>query len=271
MRLLIIGGDERNRCLAALARAHGHTAQLAGHDEIPLFQACPSSHVVLPFPVAETQGLAPAPLSAERLPMEAVCALCKPHGTVYATRPGPILREYILRQSLIRIDFTNSEAFTLRNAAVSAEGAIHALMTKAKACLYASDCLIVGYGRIGRLMAARLRGLGARVVVAARSGMARVSAETDGCKAIPLEQMAEARCRFLINTVPAQVIGPEVLSGLGPGVLALDVASEPFGFDLDMAQAAGMTAWREPGLPGRYAPETAAAAMLELIEEKDGA
>jgi len=215
MQLLIIGGDERNRYLAALARAHGHTAQLVGHDETPLLQALPSSCVVLPFPVAETEGFAPAPLSGERLPMETVCALCKPQAAVYATRPGPILAKYIIRQGLTRIDFMENETFTLRNAAVSAEGAIYALMGRSRGCIDRSACLIVGYGRIGRALARRLEGLGARVIVAARSASARANAEMDGCQTIPLERMGEVRCRFLLNTVPARVIGADVLAELG--------------------------------------------------------
>ena len=271
MQLLIIGGDERNRCLATLARAHGHTAQLVGHDELPLLQAVPSSRVVLPFPVAETEGFAPAPLSGERLPMEEMCAFIKPHALVFATKPGPILTNYIIRQGVTRIDFMEDEAFALRNAVMTAEGGICSLMRKSRACIDRSACVIVGYGRIGRALARRLQGLGARVIVSARSSEARVAAEMDGCQTVPLERMGEVSCRFLINTVPARVVGPEVFAKLGPGGLALDLASEPYGFALDLARAAGVEAWREHGLPGRYAPETAAAAMLELIEEKDGA
>lgn len=271
MQLLIIGGDARNRCLAMLARARGHSVQLVGHGEIPLSKAIPSSCAVLPFPFAEVDGYAPAPLSDERLDMESVCALLEPHATVYARKPGPILSKYILSHGCTRVDFMDSEAFTVRNAVPSAEGAIFALMSRSEACIDSSKCLIVGYGRIGRALAQRLKGLGAGVVVAARSASTRANAEIDGMKAIPLERMGEVKCRFLINTVPAQVIGLETLAALGPDVLALDLASAPFGFDLAMAQAVGMIAWREQSLPGRYAPETAAAAMLALIEEKDGA
>ncbi len=270
MRLLIIGGDARNRYLAQLARTRGHDAQLVGHSEISLEEAQACAHVVFPFPVAETDGAAPAPFAPKRLPMEDVCRLIEPGATVYATRPGPVLSKYILHQGCTRIDFLQSEAFTVRNAVPSAEGAIHALMTRSTLCIDGSICLIVGYGRLGRALALRLRGLGAQVVVAARSASARANAEIDGCRSVPMARMGEVRCRFLVNTVPAQVIGLEALAALGPDVLAVDLASQPFGFDLETAQAVGMEAWREPSLPGRYAPETAAAAMLALIEEKDG-
>lgn len=270
MQLLIIGGDARNKHLAALARARGMRVQLVGHDETPLTEATPSDTVVLPFPSAEVEGHAPAPFSREPLPMEAVCALLAPYATIYATNPGPVLSEYIQKNHCTRIDFTKNEAFTLRNAVPSAEGAIHAMMARASACLDGQDCLIVGYGRIGRALVPRLRGLGMRVTVAARSEAARAMAEGDGARAISLAAMAKGAYRFLLNTVPAPVVTREVLRGLPKNALAVDLASPPYGIDLDAADAEGIRAWRESGLPGRYAPETAAAAMLKAIEEKDG-
>ncbi len=272
MRLLIIGGDARNRYLAALARIRGHTVCLIGHGTPSLQEAVPSSHVVMPFPVAEAEGFAPAILSGEKLPMAEMCAMIAPKAMVYATKPGPILTEYILTNNCTRIDFLDSEAFTVRNAVPSAEGGIHALMSRAKTCIDNSDCLIVGYGRIGRALAMRLKGLGAHVTVAARSEAARANAQCDGCQAVPIGWMRESHgCRFLINTVPARIIDEDMLAALPLDALALDLAGAPFGFDLDAAMGLGIEAWREPGLPGRYAPETAAEAMLALIEERDGA
>lgn len=271
MRLLIIGGDQRNRILAALERARGNAVQLIGHGETPLAEAEPSNRVVLPFPCAEADGLAPAPLSPEALPMEAVCRLILPRATVYATKPGPVLRTYMQKEGCTHIDFTENEAFTLRNAVPSAEGAIFALMQRSPVCIDGQSCLIVGYGRLGRALALRLRGLCARVTVAARSEAQRAMAEGDGCRAIPPTEMGEGEHLFLLNTVPVPVVGREALGSLKKGGFALDLASPPYGVDMVLAESLGINAWREPGLPGRYAPETAAYAMLMAIEEKDGA
>lgn len=271
MRLLIIGGDARNQHLAELAVARGHSVQLLGHDEHTLAGAEPCETVVLPFPVAEIDGYAPTPLPKQRLPMQDVCALIMPRAKVYATKPGPVITQYIREHSCIRIDFMEDEAFAVRNAIPSAEGSIHSLMGRSTACIDGSRCLVAGYGRIGRMTAIRLRALGAEVTVAARSPAARAHAQSDGCRAIPLEQMTEAAdYRYLVNTVPYPIISRDVLRRMPAKLLALDLASPPYGIDLEAAKELGIEAWREPGLPGRYAPETAAAAMLALIEEKDG-
>lgn len=271
MRLLIIGGDLRSRYLAALCRQRGHAVQTVGLGETMQAEAMPMDQVVFPFPVSEVDGCAPSPLTGETLPMEAVCELIATGATVYATKPGPILSEYMQKKRCTRIDFTDYEAFTVRNAVPSAEGAIHALMSCASVCLTGQSCLIVGYGRIGRALALRLIGLGACVTVAARSDAARATALSDGCRAVPMERMGDEPHRFVINTVPSPVMGEEMLMKLPDGAICIDLASPPYGIDLEAAQRLGIEAFRAPGLPGKYAPETAAEAMLCVIEECNGA
>lgn len=269
MRLLLIGGDARIRHLALLARARGHEVQLLGHSEIVLHEAIPCAQVVLPFPAAVVDGMVPSPSVQEKFPVESILHLIQPGASVFATKPGPVLLDYIQKQGCTRIDFQDSEAFLTRNAVPSAEGAIHALMGKSSACIGGSQCLIIGYGRIGRALALRLRSLGARVTVAARSAAARANAENDGCAAIPMDALVRRNaCRYVINTVPSPVMGREALAALPKDALVVDLASAPYGVDLEAASALRIEAWREPSLPGRHFPETAAAAMLAVIEEE---
>ena len=47
--------------------------------------------------------------------------------------------------------------------------------------------------------------------------------------------------------------------------LIIDLASLPCGVDLRAAWALGLRAWREPGLPGRHCPESAAAALYRAM------
>ena len=269
MQLLLIGGDARMKCLAGLARARGHEALLLGHGETLLSEAAPCDRVVLPFPAAVVEGMVPSPLVQEKLPVESILPLIAPGATVFATNPGTALLQYIQKHDCTRVDFQDSEAFLTRNAVPSAEGAILALMSRSPACVGGSQCAIVGYGRIGRALALRLRSLGARVTVAARSAAARANAENDGCAAIPMNALHKANVfRYMINTVPAPVVGRKALLALPKNALVVDLASAPYGVDLEAASALHIEAWREPSLPGRHFPETAAAAMLAVIDEE---
>ena len=89
------------------------------------------------------------------------------------------------------------------------------------------------------------------------------------------EQIAED-LDFVVNTAPAPVISDALLKKLRPGTLLLELASSP-GFDRDRAQTLGLRPLYAPGLPGQFAPESAAAlywdtvgAILREKEENDG-
>ena len=47
--------------------------------------------------------------------------------------------------------------------------------------------------------------------------------------------------------------------------MIIDLSSAPYGVDLDAAREMSLRAWREPKLPGRYCPFSAARALLRAI------
>ena len=270
MRLIIIGGDVRNLCLAELARAHGHDVALIGHGENDLPPGGEYDAVALPYPVAEKDGCAPC--AGEAIPMDAAMAHAARGARVFAAKPGPALEAILTQKGCIRIDPSADEAFTMENAAITAECALCAMTARAKECLFGAACAVVGYGRIGRALARRLHGIGAKVTVLARSPAARATARADGMDAEPIAGEHAGRWRFVFNTVPASVAGEALLASLQPGAYAMELASAPYGIDFEAAKRLGVTAWLEGGLPGRMAPKSAAAAMLSLIERTmDGA
>ncbi|HIT69551.1 MAG TPA: dipicolinic acid synthetase [Candidatus Aphodomonas merdavium] len=271
MRLIIIGGDERNRKLTALALARGHEVALIGHggDDLPprgLYQAA-----VFPLPIAERDGCAPAPNAQRPLPIEEAMAYCADGARVYAAGACPALALAVREKGCVRIDPLADEAFVQANAAITAECAIGLAISQSESCLYDGACLVLGYGRIGRALALRLRGLCARVTVAARRACSRAQAQSDGMDAAALEGPFLPHYSFLFNTIPAPVADSALKSALLPGALAMDLASAPYGVDLEATGRLGVRAVRASGLPGRCAPESAARAMLALMEQTDGA
>ena len=82
---------------------------------------------------------------------------------------------------------------------------------------------------------------------------------------------------FVVNTVPAEVLDREILGSFRRDVVLLELASAPGGFDREIAAELGLRAIFAPGLPGSYAPCTAAELMRDTIyemirerEEQDG-
>ncbi len=151
------------------------------------------------------------------------------------------------------VPYYKDEIYVIENAALTAEGALELLMRRSNRGLAGMDVLVVGYGRIGSFVAGMLSGLGAHVTVAARSARARASARASGCQSVDITNIPPV-FDGVINTVPAPV-----LTGDFGGALCIDVASAPGGW------AADAPVLKAPGLPGLYAPKTAADVMAEAI------
>ena len=163
------------------------------------------------------------------------------------------------------LDPGRDEAFLRTNAALTAEGAICRAMQRMERALLGSTCLITGYGRIGRELCARLCAMGAFVIVCARNEGQMQAAHAAGAHPVPLTQLpgAAPAADLILNTVPARVLGEEALRAVRPDALLIELASAPYGEDLAVARALGVRVEVESGVPGRYAPLDAGAALFD--------
>ena len=262
-----MGGDARFVRLCSLLREDGHGVfPLALEAELPELGP-PDWHnadcVLLPLP-AEREGFLNAPLSGARLRVEELLEPLRPGTRVLAGMAGEGLREYCRRRGLALGDYFLREELQVKNAAITAEGAVALLSGLDGGGLLGRRVLICGFGRIGRLLAPRLAAMGAGVSVAARSASDRAWASAMGFAAM------EPGCApwagvwdFVVNTVPAVIFGGEELAALGKARL-LELASPPGGFDA-AALPPGVEVIRAPGLPARCAPLAAAEAIRDTI------
>jgi dipicolinate synthase subunit A len=128
---------------------------------------------------------------------------------------------------------------------------------------------VVGHGNIGALLARTLAALGARVTVAARNPAQRAAAHASGTAVASLDDLPSLapRLAMVFSTVPAPVVGTEVLLALPPGSLVMDLAAPPGGVDLQAARELGHTAVWARGL-GRRAPVTVGASQWSGIRRR---
>lgn len=272
MELVAIGGDLRYAHLIDWARRDGADAaglglEYAGVD-IPrasLADLREAEIAVLHNPFG-AQGMA-FPYAQNPFEAAEVWEALPPGTPVFLFGPGVPPVEFHRRYPIINLN--GNERLTLRNAVYTAEGAIHAASERAFFSLSEANVMVVGYGRIARSLTGMLLGYGARVTVAARSAAAREQAERAGAQAVDMEEMLLAlpRQRVVFSTPPQRVLEGRQLASLRQDALLVDLSSSPYGVDLNAAQMLGLAAWREPGLPGRYCPESAGRALLDAIRE----
>lgn len=271
MSIWVIGGDARSFWTAERLRAEGREVKTYG---VPNLADTPLparlEQIVLPFP--SFQGALLRGKAA--VPAEEV--LCRAGGAVFGGCFGAWGAEFATRGVKVH-DLYGSEPLTTANAVPTAEGAIQLAMERSPVTLHGASCLIIGYGRIGKVLALKLRGLDAAVTVAARRAADRALAEAAGLNAdeTGVYRRGLAQYDFLFNTVPAPTLTEEQLRLLSPDCVLIELASLPGGIPAEVCQHLGLSYVFAPGLPGKCAPKAAgslyAQSVLDILAAEEGA
>ncbi len=174
------------------------------------------------------------------------------------------------KKGITCIDFMKDETLAVFNAIATAEGAIAETLVRKKTNLQGSQCLVLGYGRCGKVIAHKLKGLEAEVTVCDRRRESLAYAKAFGHHTILPEELEKKihRYAYVFNTIPKQVIGREILKKMPEDVLIIDIASKAGGVDDKAAKELGKKVYLSPGLPGKYAPLDSAKGLMEVIIRK---
>lgn len=160
--------------------------------------------------------------------------------------------QHPLLLSYDKLDLLDDPFFVAKNAAITAHCAVR-MITHALPCtLERCPVLVIGWGRIGKILSRLLDQMGAKVVVAARKATDRAMLEALGYGAVDTYELDPTGYRVIVNTVPVPI-----LTDCSTDALKIDLASVP-----------GITGtgviWAR-GLPGKDAPESAAQLIAHTI------
>lgn len=154
---------------------------------------------------------------------------------------------------------------TVKNAVPTSEGVIAYLIHNLQRTVHGSRVLVIGYGVCGRDLSRRLLALGARVSALVRNREKECMALADAVTPVYLPGAQPGGFDAIINTVPAQVLSNEMLERTA-GALLIDIASAPYGFDMEFAKTQNRRSALLPGIPGKYAVKTAGETLGEYVE-----
>ena len=164
------------------------------------------------------------------------------------------------------VNLLEDEEFLRENAQLTAEGAIVCAANFMKTAFRGSKCLVVGFGRIGQELTDLLVGMRAQPVVYARREESRRRAMQRGAIATESLEDGISGAKAVFSTPPEMVLSENILTCAAKDAVILDLASAPFGVDLEAAQRLGLSAWIESGVPGRYCPESAAFVLESAVK-----
>lgn len=269
-KIAVLGGDLRQTYLVQQLMLSGFDTasyavpQLADTHRSLHETLSDAAAAALPMPALTKDGC----IRAEQpIPLRPVLEAL-PAGAVIFGGVLDGVRELLAQYPLRVADYAQSAALAAGNAVPTAEGAIAIAMEQLPITLGQSRCLVIGFGRIGKILAQLLRGLNAAVTVTARKSEDRALAEALGFAADRTGQYLRGLRQYdcVFNTVPAPVLRREHLSALRADCPIIDLATGG-GLSPALDASAYPNYQLASALPGRFSPATAAEVLRRFILE----
>jgi dipicolinate synthase subunit A len=279
-KFLILGGDLRSSRLAEMLAKDNHKVYVYGQensDEVlddkeiekcnSLKTAIDKADIIVgPVPFSNNGESINAPFSESKIMIDDLLKSNK--GKIFV---GGNIREEIKSKLGEKysevIDLMKREELAVLNTIATAEGTIQVAINNTDKILQGSKVLILGFGRVGKILASKFRNLSAIVTCAARKVSDFAWIKAYGYDCLDINDMLYDLKDFdiIINTVPQTIIKEKELKHMNPDVLLIDLASAPGGIDSKMAVNMGLKFVWALALPGKIAPSSSAEFIKETI------
>lgn len=275
----VIGGDERQISMMQHLIKQGVELYAAGFEhaeDVPCAVIQKSSAadaiavadaVILPLPVTRDNLTIVAPYAGTPILLRDTIEHIRENQIVFGGMLTKDVRATGRFSELISYDYFTREELAVRNAIPTAEGAVAIAMEELPITLNGANCLITGFGRIGKLLLRLLCGFGSKVTVCVRKKSDEAWLQAMGIPFISYDELKKSTSEYdvVFNTVPTVIFQTEELQNLNPHVLFIDLASYPGGVNLAQAKAQHIKVLCAKSLPGKVAPVTAGEIISETI------
>lgn len=229
--------------------------------------------VILPLPYTNGDEIIKTSFSSNKIYINDIVRNMSSTQLLFVGRADEQLKAMTDIYNIHLIDYAAREEMSIKNSIPTVEGAIEIAMAETPYTIHGSNCLVLGYGRISRILSKSLKSLGANVSVAARKHSDLAWISTNTLNPIPFHTLSGKLNGFdlIFNTVPSMVLDFKLLSQVSDSCLIIDLASKPGGVDFETAQKLGKNVIWALSLPGKVAPETAGDiikdTILNILEE----
>lgn len=281
-KIAVIGGDKRQVYLARILAKKGYEVAVYGlcervHDEkireaTSLKEALKEVDAAVgPVPFIRS-GKITGTYEVPDMNVEMLFDELPENAVFFAGNiPGEV-RRYAEGKGLRACDMMIDELVAARNAVATAEGAVAEAIARSPVNLTKSRCLVLGYGRCGRILMRLLKSFFCKVLVSEKDKTRAADAFVLADGIVSEAELTDAvgNVDFIFNTVPERILSEERLRHVGKNTWILDIASAPGGVDYGAAEALSVNAVLLPGLPGRYAPASSAEILVDSIESQIG-
>lgn len=278
----IIGGDQRTACMAPVFAEQGYrtacfnTLRLSNEKNPKIYYASSLKDalesapvIVAGIPFADGENL----FCEEDAPKISIAELqrrLRKRQKVFGGVIPESFRRTCEEREIECYDFMKDEPLTLLNAISTAEGAILEALVHKPSNLHQSATLVLGYGRCGKALADKLKGLSACVTVCSNDEQELALATALGFHTMHASCLAQQinRYEYIFNTIPACVLKKACLKNVRKNAIIIDIASNQSGADYEAARQMNVNILFCPGLPGKYAGQSCAEQLVRYVLKK---
>lgn len=278
--LCVIGGDLRIVKLVEILVNDGYTVYTYALEEAEslnqyknviqcstIVDAIGASDIVIgPIPLSSNKIDINTPFSKQNISLEELFSKLDGKKFIAGSISSEILK-MVEDKNVEIIDLLLREELTVLNTISTAEGAIQIAMQETLSTIHGSNVLVLGFGRVGKILAKMLNGIGARVSCEARKESDIAWIKAYGYIPVYLNVLDESLGKYdvIINTIPSIILDNNRLDKVKKDCVIIDLASNPGGVDKESAKQKGIKTIWALSLPGKVAPLTSAEFLKETI------
>lgn len=266
--IAVIGGDRRTAFMIPFFQENGYRVISFGIQETDKENADGRAHSLKEALDGADVIVGGIPLEKEGfLEIRELSRLIRKKHTIFGGVIPESFRQECSERDILCCDFMLVESIAVFNAVATAEGAVLEALRHKDTNIHKSESLVIGYGRCGKILSDKLKGLSACVTVCSNSQTELAVADAYGLRTLPLEQLESKAGEFeyIYNTAPALLLTEKLLEKIREDALIIDIASGSGGVDYKAAERLNITALRCPGLPGKYAGRTSAKCLTDYV------
>ncbi len=277
----IIGGDLRIVKLAKLLVEENNNIAIYGLEKSEelnsikkikkcgsLSQAIENSDtIVAPIPFSSDGVNINTPFSDEKIAIKKLLALLDGKKLIAGSLRQEVVNE-LSEKNIDFIDVMKMDELAVSNAIATAEGTIELIISNTQINIHGSKILILGFGRVGKVLAQKLKALSAYVTCAVRKKQDLAWIDVNGYNSTDINKLGKELSEFdvIINTVPSLILTDERLKYIKEDSLLIDLASRPGGIDIEAAERRKIKTIWALALPGKVSPVSTAKYIKWSIE-----
>lgn len=267
MTFFIIGGDFRNFILAQSLAKDGNKVSIYGFEKLKenfnekidlikegnLDEIKNSDIIIGPIPFSRDDVTINMTYSDKKISISEIEDLLK-NKAVFVGNINDKLKENWKSKNIKVIDIMQKEEFVVLNVIPTVEVTIEIILkNNQNKIINGMECLIMGFGRIGKVLAHKLQGLVENCTCLVTNEVEKAWTIAYGYKNVDLNYIKNkpsnlSKYDIIINTIP-QILLKEELRNVNKETLLIDLASKPYGIDRDIVKRENLNFIEALGLP----------------------